>query len=66
MDKTEKRDRLKTSDFEKRFKLHKSITQTRHNEMMRVADLIEQALYEAESDETQEALVQLAIKVLHP
>jgi len=63
---TEGRDRLQTSKQEALFTLYKRIAQARQTETMRVADLIEQALYEAESDETMEALVSLAIKVLKP
>ncbi len=63
---SEGRDRLQTSKQEALFTLYKRITLARHNETMRVADLIEQALYEAESEETMDALVSLAIKVLKP
>lgn len=58
------RDRSKPSDLEKRFKMYQSIAHARHNETMRVAELIAQAVCEAESDEAVDALVDLARKVL--
>lgn len=63
---SEGRDRLQTSKQEALFALYKRITQARQTETMRITDLIEQALYEAESEETMDALVSLAIKVLKP
>lgn len=57
-------DRSKPSDLEKRFKMYQSIAHARHNETMRVAELIAQAVCEAESDEALDALVDLARKVL--
>lgn len=46
--------------------MYQRISQARNNETMRVADLIEVAMHETESDEVREALLNLAIKVLRP
>ncbi|MFN3473590.1 MAG: hypothetical protein ACK4ZW_06040 [Blastomonas sp.] len=63
---TERRDRSQTTDFEKRLQYYRAIIQSRHAETMRVVELIEMALYAAESDEAQQLLVDLAHKVLKP
>lgn len=60
------RDRSETTSAEKLLHHYKQVCNARNNETMRVADLIEQAMYGAESEETQEALLNLAIKVLKP
>jgi len=60
----EKRDRTITTEAERMLPMYDRICRTRQNETMRVGDLIAQAMYEAESEETQEALLNLAIKVL--
>lgn len=64
LERSNQRDRSKPSDLEKRFKMYQSIAHARHNETMRVAELIAQAVCEAESDEALDALVDLARKVL--
>ncbi|MBF5091964.1 hypothetical protein F1640_18590 [Novosphingobium sp. NBM11] len=61
-----KRDRSQVNSHEKLFQMYQRITQARRDETLRVAGLIELALYEAESEETQAALVDLAYKVLKP
>ncbi|MFZ5666985.1 MAG: hypothetical protein ACOY7L_17365 [Pseudomonadota bacterium] len=60
------RDRSKVNSFEQVFGTYRMIAQARQAETMRVAGLIELALHEAESEETQRALVDLAHKVLKP
>lgn len=65
-EKPEPRDRAEVNGHEKLFTTYRQISAARQKETMRVADLIELALYEAESDETQQALVDLARKVLQP
>lgn len=60
------RDRSITTNQEKLLTTYKRISQARHAETMRVADLIEMAVYAAESKETLDALVDLAAKVLEP
>lgn len=60
------RDRSITTDTEKSLMLYKRVCEARNNETMRVAGLIEIAMYTAETEETQKALLDLAIKVLKP
>lgn len=60
------RNRSITTEAERMLHFLSRICKARHNETMRVADLIEIAMYEAESEETQKALLDLASKVLRP
>jgi hypothetical protein len=60
------RDPSKPSDSEKAFALYRRIYIACHNETMRITDLIDTALYEAESDQVQMALANLAVKVFNP
>lgn len=60
------RDRSITSPQEQQLHHYRQACAARDNETMRVASLIEVAMYSAESEETQQALLDLAIKVLKP
>jgi len=63
---TPKRDRSVTTNQERLIHHYRQVCAARHNETTRVAELIEQAMYTAESEETMNALLELAIKVLKP
>ena len=57
---------MSTTTQDKTLMMYSRICQARNAETMRVADLIEQAMYEAKTDDVRDALVALAIKVLKP
>lgn len=62
----EMRDRSVTTNQERLLHHYKQVCAARNNETMRVAELIEMAMHSAETEETQIALLDLAVKVLRP
>lgn len=60
------RDRSITTKQEERLHHYRQVCAARHNETNRCAELIEMAMHQAETEETQQALLDLAIKVLKP
>ncbi len=60
------RDRSVTTKHEQLLQHYRQVCAARNNEAMRVVNLIEVAMYSAETEETQQVLLDLAVKVLRP